>query len=311
VSGLRFSLVAPELTNRCNYLCPHCPHAQLRRPVGDMPLDLFAKIFEECQKQADELVFGFFGEPLLYPKFFELMDFVRCHRGRLRISMNTNLSRATREHFRALIDARIDDVRLSVDAATPLTYQRVRPGSSCVDLDGDDLSGSPLDAIDEKIRYWHALPGHCPTRHVFTVTSRNRDDLRGYVRTWLPRLGPGDRILAKRVLSYGGKIRDELIEPFPCAIWDDTILAIDWSGRVSPCNLDTDLAMCVGDVTRQTLDDICRGPARSEARRTSESRREAPCRDCVDGNAWAPDRAIEIRAGDDWERRCGELFDGA
>jgi radical SAM protein with 4Fe4S-binding SPASM domain len=274
-----------------------------------MPLDLFAKIFEESQEKADELAFGFFGEPLLYPNFFDLMDFIRCHRGHLRITINTNLSRATKAHFKTFIDAGIDQVRLSVDAAMPDTYQRVRPGLSSVDLDGNELSGNPLDAIDEKIRYWHSLPDHCSTRHTFTVTSMNKDDVRNYVNKWIPRLGPGDYILAKRVLSYGGKICDELIKPFPCNIWDNTIMAIDWRGRVSPCNLDTDLALCIGDATRNTLEEIYHGSARAKARRKFESRRYAPCRDCIDGNAWAPDRAMEIHAGDDWEDRCKKLFD--
>ncbi len=296
-----FDFVTPEITNICNYSCVSCPHRNMQRPQGFMNMDLFVKIYKECQVSARELNLSFFGEPMLHPNFLDILAYMKANRGALILSLNTNLSCATYENLKGLIEVPFNQVRFSIDAATPMTYKRVRPAEFTLDLDGNRYHGNRLDLIDEKISWWHSLDNHIPTKHVYTVSSLNVDELPVYAEKWIPLFNQQDDLLAKRLLTYGGKISDPLIKSHPCNVWDMRMAAIDWQGNVSPCNLDTEMELRIGNIQNSSLEKIYNSKAWGEARRLCDKRNSSPCNNCVDSNAWASDRKLVMRAGDKWD----------
>jgi len=74
----KLECVQIEITNCCNYKCANCPRSAelMTRPQGYMGMDLLKKIIDESFKVANFINFSFFGEPLLHPKFSEIMDYV-------------------------------------------------------------------------------------------------------------------------------------------------------------------------------------------------------------------------------------------
>lgn len=310
------SFVQIELTNHCNYHCRFCPQSQWRRPEfaavpfdrpkGYMAFDLFRRIVDEANEVTDCLNFSFFGEPMMHPEFLRCMDYLKGRSPKLSVVMNTNLSLATREIFAKLIEVGLSDLRISLDAATAETYDAVRPGGHFVDLDGLPCRDQRFEVICGKAEYWHALSDHRPTRHVFTVNSRNLDELPAFCRRWLPRLGRDDAILAKNVLTYGGKIADTLLRENPCNVWDINPLTVDWRGRVSPCNLDTNMDLDIGSVQESGLLDLHRSQKRRELEGLSKARCTRPCSHCIDGNNWT--RNVLLRRGGVWRDEVMELF---
>ncbi|TWJ33050.1 radical SAM protein [Geobacter argillaceus] len=301
-------LVTPEITNQCNYSCYSCPHRSLDRAIGNMSVDLFKKIFNDCQKNTKELCIAFFGEPMLHPQFMDILAYMKAKRSSLYLSINTNLSCATREILNALIDVPFNQVRFSVDAATQETYRIVRPAEFALDLEGTRYEGNRLDLIDEKVRWWHSLSNHVSTRHVYTVSSINIDELPLYVEKWVPLFGTMDELRAKRLLTYGGKISDPLLKPHPCNVWGQRFAAIDWQGNVSPCNLDTEMELTIGNINDATLEELFKSKAWEETRSRSILEKESPCRECIDSNAWAEDRNLVLKSGDKWDASYWKRF---
>ena len=273
-----------------------------------MEYDLFVKIFKESQEKVRELNLSFFGEPMLHPRFIDILTHMKTNRGGVVLSINTNLSCATKEILRALIDVPFNQVRFSVDAATPETYKLVRPAEFTLDLEGNRFEGNRLDLIDEKIKWWHELRNNIPTRHVFTVSSLNIDELPVYVEKWSPFLSSNDELLAKRLLTYGGKIFDPLIKSHQCNVWNMRFAAIDWQGNVSPCNLDTEMELAIGNIRNSSLEEIINSNAWEDARKHCDERNKPPCNNCIDSNAWSTDRNLVLRAGQKWDDAYWERF---
>ena len=287
--------VSIELTNVCNFSCPLCPQAWERgdtplgapydRPHGVMAPEVFERALAECNRVADTVELGFFGEQTLHPRYLEYVHALAERE--FTLEFNTNLSYVTREMMDAWVAIGAEQVRLSLDAASPELFDELRPGR-VKGLDGEAVPQSErLAVLEHKTRTWLARPDHRPTRIVFVKSSRNEGEREAFVAKWQPLLGPEDRILMKQVLSYGGKIEDEYVEQHRCNVWDMRYVMIDWRGAVSPCNLDTNMDLALGNVTRESLDALYRGQVAQRLRReTGCLGTPRPCRTCRDGNNW-------------------------
>lgn len=282
-----------ELTNHCNYRCAGCPQSTSRPPgdgsfyrkKGYLSLSLFREIFEKVEPHTDLLNFSFFGEPTLHPSFGEILEIISRRREGLKVVMNTNLSRMTSERFDQIITAGMTELRISVDATTANTYEQVRSGGGVIDLGGRPTRDR-FGAIEEKMRYWFGRKDHVPTRHVYTVSSLNVHELASYVHRWNASLGLADVILAKRTLTYGGIMKDPFVSAGPCHVWDAPSLTIDWRGRISPCNLDINMALAVADIREVDLRALPTSQEWMAVSKRSRMRREAPCHGCIDANNW-------------------------
>lgn len=113
-----------ESTNRCNELCDQCPRTHLgREDERDLSL-------AETQRIADQLpdlervVLHGLGEPLLNPALPAIIADLR-RRGAY-VLFNTNATALSARMAQALIAADLNELRISLDGATPGTYARVR-----------------------------------------------------------------------------------------------------------------------------------------------------------------------------------------
>jgi len=293
--------VSIELTNICNFSCPLCPQAWERgetpagapydRPHGIMEPAVFARALAECNRVADTVEMGFFGEQTLHPRY---LDYVHSLAEReFQLEFNTNLSYVTHEMMDAWVAIGAEQVRLSLDAASPELFDKLRPGR-VKGLDGEAVSQAErLAVLEHKTRTWLARPDHRPTRIVFVKSSHNEDEREAFIARWQPLLGPDDRILMKQVLSYGGKIEDAYVEHHRCNVWEMRYVMIDWRGAISPCNLDTNMDLALGNVMRESLDRVYRGQVAQRLRQeTGCLGTPRPCRTCRDGNNWERNELI-------------------
>lgn len=285
----KINCVQIEITNCCNYRCANCPRGSevFTRKKGYMPIDLFRKVLKESFKASRFINFSFFGEPLLHPEFMGFMDIIKDRPAGFKVVMNSNLSLATKKIFDKFIEIDLDTLKISIDAATNGTYDLVRPSSSCFSLDGTKSRTKRLDIIDEKVVYWFGISNHVPTKHVLPVSSLNIHEVLSYVDKWKPLLSSRDEILIKNVLTYGGKNSDPLVSKCSCNVWDQGVLTVDWQGNVSPCNLDTNMDLIVGNVGEQSFLDICSGNKFNSLMEMSKSKSIYPCNKCVDANNWS------------------------
>ena len=173
-----------------------------------MSHELFNLVLKNAEKYAKVVTIGFFGEPLLHPRFEDYVKSFAANR-RYSLDINTNWSLVTKENLDIL--KCFDYVRISLDASHPALWEKLCRGAPVLDLDGAK-SRDRYNTIAEKLEYWLSLQTHAPTRLVYVVSSINEHDRKNFVEKWRPKLGTDDHIVTKSVLSYGGIMKDAHME---------------------------------------------------------------------------------------------------
>jgi MoaA/NifB/PqqE/SkfB family radical SAM enzyme len=113
-----------ETTNRCNLLCTTCPRTyEELEPPADMSWDLFRRIVDQLPRIERAVLHGV-GEPMLVKRLPDMVRYLK-ERGTY-VLFNTNGTVLNEKNGRALIDAGLDELRVSLDAANAQSYQAVR-----------------------------------------------------------------------------------------------------------------------------------------------------------------------------------------
>ena len=113
-----------EVTNRCNLLCTTCPRTYVElEPPADMSWELFTSIVDQIPKLQRAVLHGV-GEPMLVKALPRMVRYLK-DRG-VYILFNTNGTLLTERNGRAMIDAGLDELRVSLDASNPSSYLAVR-----------------------------------------------------------------------------------------------------------------------------------------------------------------------------------------
>ena len=122
-----------EITNRCNLKCVMCTRNQMTRPVADLPVEYLKRIADECcVEPGSGLMLFFLGEPLLHPRLEEMVAYLNAVKDsspvRMGFALQTNGMLLTRQRARALIEAGLRVVYISVDGLEG-DLERIRPGA--------------------------------------------------------------------------------------------------------------------------------------------------------------------------------------
>jgi MoaA/NifB/PqqE/SkfB family radical SAM enzyme len=113
-----------ETTNRCNLLCTTCPRTfEDLEPPADMSWELFTSIVDQFPRIARVVLHGV-GEPMMVRALPRMIRYLK-DRG-IYALFNTNGTLLTQRAGRELIDAGLDELRISLDAATARSFARVR-----------------------------------------------------------------------------------------------------------------------------------------------------------------------------------------
>ncbi len=113
-----------EPTSRCNEFCQQCPRTLLTREDDrDLTYDNFLKIVEQFPV-LDRVVLHGLGEPLLNKELPRMVRYLK-DRGTY-VLFNSNGIALTATRGQQLIDAGLDEYRLSMDGSTRETYAHVR-----------------------------------------------------------------------------------------------------------------------------------------------------------------------------------------
>ena len=113
-----------EVTNRCNLLCETCPRTfEALEPPADMSLELFTSIVDQAVGLKRAVLHGV-GEPMLVRHLPEMVRYLKA-RG-VYVLFNTNGTLLREKRVVELIEAGLDELRVSLDAADAATYATVR-----------------------------------------------------------------------------------------------------------------------------------------------------------------------------------------
>jgi MoaA/NifB/PqqE/SkfB family radical SAM enzyme len=113
-----------ETTNRCNLLCTTCPRTyEELEPPADMSWQLFTSIVDQVPNLNRAVLHGI-GEPMLVKNLPRMVRYLK-DRGTY-VLFNTNGTVLNEKNGRALIEADLDELRVSFDAANAESYRAIR-----------------------------------------------------------------------------------------------------------------------------------------------------------------------------------------
>jgi radical SAM protein with 4Fe4S-binding SPASM domain len=203
---------------------------------------------------------NFRGEPGLSPL---LLDAVRHAKtlGYVEVMINTNLTSFSKRRLKALCDAGLDLMIVSVDGVTKEIYEAIR-------VNGD------FDKLLENFRYLNSLPNTPRIRINFTVQDRNRHE--AIDMNW--RFGSlCDEIQFNPIRSDNSGERQRCGQPFQRLI-------VAWNGQVFACCNSWENQYPVGQFPEQTLTEIWNGERLKTLQGYAKTPEQGPpCDTCLVG----------------------------
>jgi MoaA/NifB/PqqE/SkfB family radical SAM enzyme len=124
-----------EITSRCNMACAQCSRSTLGKPShqGHMSLDLFAHVLRQF-RHLQYLTLHGLGEPLMHPELLNIVREARGYSKSVSIGFNTNGVLLTPSLAQDLKEAGLNEIGISLDAATPETFRAIRGSTRFVEI---------------------------------------------------------------------------------------------------------------------------------------------------------------------------------
>jgi radical SAM protein with 4Fe4S-binding SPASM domain len=270
-----------ELQLECGLKCPMCPNGQ---KAVKSPLKLSLKTVSDLIKEGvslGQMALGFGGlwEPLTAPNLPEIVALARDS-GIIDAMLNTNGQLLTRAKSQELIKAGLTRLMVSVDAVTPETYQKARPGG-----DYQLLENNILEFLAARQEAGVKLP---ILRLSFCVTKYNELELEPFLEKW------ANKVEFFSAQSYGrfspkapALFPQNSLFPAPggrCAQPNKRLL-IRHNGQVTPCCDLSGLELIMGDIKQESLLSVFNGEKIKSLRASLAGAKETwprICQDCQD-----------------------------
>ena len=180
-----------ETTNRCDSLCQTCIRTfRTLEPPKDLTLAELVRIVDQFPRLTRVLLHGI-GEPLLNPDLFRMIAYLKG-RG-VTVVFNSDAIGLTEKKRRSLIESGLDELRVSMDAATLETYRAIR-GVAKFDRVVENVTAlthlkRALGVGLPKISLW------------FTVMKKNLEELPDFIRL-AGKMGAA-QVNVQRLVHYG------------------------------------------------------------------------------------------------------------
>lgn len=259
-TGLPVYLVI-ESTSICNLKCVMCPYPTMGRKNEHMAMPLYQRIIEEIRGHVEFIWLHLFGEPLLNPDIYTMIDIAED--AGIRVGISTNATRLTEQASYALLDSRLSILVLSLDGITKETYEAIRVGAR-------------FEKVVENIRRFAEIrrtsSSRLKTSLQMIAMDKNTAEQEQFQQDWLQ--AGFDTVFIKnffvwanqdpRLVTFGAKqepgVAGVCYEP-----WVGMVVLAD--GRVVPCCNDYSARNPLGDLKTQSLREIWNGTEMRKLRR--------------------------------------------
>lgn len=221
--------------------------------------ELFHKIVDEAVELGVTKVTPFLnGEPFMFPRLFEWLDYLEA-KG-LRYDIYTNASMMTKEKADKINTYKnIDLLAFSVHGYDKKSYE------SQMKLD--------YDKVKENIKYFISI-AQIPYEVYMLLSETNKPGVEEFKKEW------GDKVFFGKYVNWAGK-RPTKLEGTqqPCERMLNEMV-VYWDGRVALCCMDSDAGVILGDLNTQSIKDIWNSNAWMRNRHRQGDFDMTLCRDC-------------------------------
>ena len=293
--------ISIEPTTSCNLRCPECPSGlrSFTRPTGMLQEKVFSDVIDQLSPVLMNLTFYFQGEPYLNPKFLDMVSFAASKN--VFTSTSTNAHYLHDEQAKRTIESGLDRLIISIDGVSQETYEQYRIGG---------ILDKVLEGTRHILKWKKQLKSRTP--HVvfqFLVVKANEHDIPRLYK--LANEMGVDEVKLKTAQIYDFENGSSLIPNNPkysryqknkdgrftiknpmhnqCwKMWSSCV--ITWDGKVVPCCFDKDAKHVMGDISKQSFNEIWTGePYQIFRQSILRSRAEIEiCKNCSEGlKVWA------------------------
>jgi MoaA/NifB/PqqE/SkfB family radical SAM enzyme len=254
ITWLRHPEVRYEVTDNCNAECIMCPRDahKLGRPHGIMDGKKYEKSIDEVVALGcKQVVLTSFGEPLIDKRLEQKIAYAKS-KG-LRTYIISNASLLTKSRAKGLIEAGLDELRISFYGMHKESYEKVMVGLN-FDVTMKNLAG--FLALREEMGSkrprlelsWLVLPENEEDTELFKEYWEPRADA---IEIWKPHnFGDGR--------SYRQRYEDTAMKN-TCGRPENGPLQIQWNGEVIPCCYDYNNVIVLGNAFEEPVLDILNG----------------------------------------------------
>jgi radical SAM protein with 4Fe4S-binding SPASM domain len=300
ILGLPIS-ISFEPTTSCNLRCPECPSGlrSFTRATGMLGQPLFQNVIDQLAPTLSYLTFYFQGEPYLHPQFLDMVQYAASRN--IYTATSTNAHYLKDENARLTVESGLDRLIISIDGTTQDTYQSYRVGGSLEKV---------IEGARNIIAWKKKLKSRTP--HVmfqFLVVKPNEHQI-PEVYTLAKQIGV-DQVVLKTAQIYDYANGSDLIpeqdqysryrkmndgsytiknslDNHCWKMWHSCV--ITWDGKIVPCCFDKDAHHVLGDLTKNSFEEVWKGEAYKTFRASLlRSRSEIEiCKNCTEGTkVWA------------------------
>lgn len=262
-----------EATNRCNLKCKFCdklPYLKAHE-FGDMDYDLYKRIIDEgAEKGLCSVKLSYRGEPLLHNRIADMVGYARG-KGILDIYFNTNAMLLTESMAKALIDAGLNRISISIEGTDKTAFERARVGAK---FDRIKKNVQALLAIREKSNL------DLPKVRMQTVALPGIN-LEEYAEYWAPFCDETAAIDYKDAVQRSEKL---VASDWACPqLWQR--MTIEWDGVIMACNNDDYRLLSPGNVNIISVEKCWHATLVNRARQLHQSGRSHEMKAC-NGCPW-------------------------
>jgi MoaA/NifB/PqqE/SkfB family radical SAM enzyme len=247
-------IVQIESTNLCNAKCVFCPRDDMARPQGIMDMALFQKVADECAALGiGHIRMHNYGEAFMDRQLVEKVRYAK-RLGIPEVGLISNGSLITEAAARGMVDAGLDAINISVDAAGKDVFERTRLG-----LNYDKVIAN----VERLIRIRDEAGKRRPKLILSFVRQDNSTEEQSFIAHWRTK---ADKIHITDLHNWAGTLNHESDVNFPCyRPW--LTFTVLWDGRVSLCCADFDGREILGDLRTSTIREIWNSGPYLRARR--------------------------------------------
>lgn len=270
-----------ENTNHCNLSCVFCANPTMNRSKGFMSRELFDSIINQCKEmEIENVLIQGYGEPLLDRDYIAKVKFAK-NRGIKYVHCVTNGTLLDNNIAEKLVNAGLDYLYISIDAATAETYNKIH-----------GTTNDKFDKLVENIINLSNIKKSRGTQKPLVELRFKEFDLtKGERKAFMQRFLPvADKInVYLNITNWPGSDIESSIPKnaplmkFPCYnLWSTIYVAHD--GGIPICCQDFECSTIIGNLNEESIVEVWKGEKLTRLRElhlTEEFDQIPVCKVCV------------------------------
>ena len=223
----------------CDAHCTFCPlgAGTLKRKPGRMDSEFFFKIVDQAIELGFAISLYGMAEPLMEPRLFEFLNYIKNMGGKLSIFTNASLMTKTVAEKLCQYQYLPDKFTISFHGGNKKDYEKVM--------------GLNFEKSISNIKYLLSLKSRPDILISMKITEENKNSVNDFKKLW-----EGHKIKISKALDWIGIFKQGkgikscpyLVMPF-----------VYWDGRVALCCMDAEGKIILGDLKKQSLREILNG----------------------------------------------------